>query len=108
VQPMSSMLVVLIACGSEVGRIPFTDTGTGKTEAMIDAGKEVEFWTHLNLEEEGTDTLAEAILAGRDVSLTYSIMLYQDGEQSHPSPTLPHARFACPVPSLRVGQAKPA
>ena len=80
---MSALLtVVLVGCGSEVGRIPFTDTGTGKTEAMIDEGKEVEFWTHLDLEEEGTDTLAEAILAGRDVSLTYSTMLYQDGEQS--------------------------
>ena len=47
VQPMRSMLVllmsglltvVLVGCGSKVGQIPFTVTG--KTEAMIDAGKE--------------------------------------------------------------------
>lgn len=74
------LTIALVGCGSEVGRIPFADTGTGRTEVMIEASKDVEFWTHLDLEEEGTDTLAEAIMAVEDVSLAYSIRLYQGGE----------------------------
>ena len=66
-QPMSAMLVLLISalmtialvgCGSEKGEIPFTETGTVKTEIMIDGGKNIEFWTRLDVNEEGTDTLA--------------------------------------------------
>ena len=83
------LMIALIGCRSEVGRIPFTDTGSGKTEVMIDASKDVEFWTHLDLKEEGTDSLAEAIMAGKDVSLAYSILLYQDGDLCSDLPAIP-------------------
>ena len=79
--PVSALLtIVLVGCGTEVGRIPFDDIGEGRTEVMIDASKEVDFWTDLDLEKEEDISLAASILGEEQVSLVYSIALYQGGE----------------------------
>ena len=74
------LTTALFGCGAEVGRIPFADVGMGKTVVMIDSNKKMDFWTHLDLVTEEDDSLAHSIMAGEDVNLAYSIVIYQDGE----------------------------
>ena len=61
--------VVFTGCGEEVGRIPFSDLGSGETEVAIDAGKGIDFWTELDIKFEGA------------VGLVYVITLHQMEEQ---------------------------
>ena len=60
--------VVLVGCGTEVGRIPFNAAGAGETEVQADAGKNIDFWTDLKIEFTG------------EIGMAYFIELYQDGE----------------------------
>lgn len=60
------LAAVFFACGTEIGRIPFTALGAGETEVMVDADLEIDFWTQLKISFEG------------DVALVYAINLLRD------------------------------
>jgi hypothetical protein len=60
-------LFVLVGCGTEVGRVPFTAEGAGEAQATLKAESEVRFWTDLDIEYQG------------DAALSYQIELLQDG-----------------------------
>ena len=72
--------IVTLGCGTELGRLNFADVGSAETELTLDAGKEVDFWTDLSLTLVEDISLAGSIMADSEVSLAYSIFLYQDGE----------------------------
>lgn len=70
---MRARLVVLLfslssltACGSEAGRVPFSNEGSGAAPMTLKAG-EVAFWTDLDVAYEG------------QAALVYRIELVQDG-----------------------------
>ena len=46
-------LVALSGCGKEVGRVGFTEAGSSEEKMHLDA-KEVDFWTDLDVEWEGS------------------------------------------------------
>lgn len=62
-----SFVVLLAACGTEVGRVALPGEGSASTTATLKAG-EVAFWTDLDIEYEG------------DATLTYDITLEQGGK----------------------------
>ena len=53
---LSSFVVALSACGTEVGRVPLTGEGTATSDATLKAG-EVSFWTDLDIEYVGNGAL---------------------------------------------------
>jgi hypothetical protein len=78
--PAALLTIALVGCGgTEVGRIPFAEIGEGETEVVIDASKEVDFWTELDFKKEEDVSLAQSIMADKDVSLAYSVVLIQGG-----------------------------
>jgi hypothetical protein len=46
-------LVLLAACGKEMGRIPIKESGSYQQSVVLNAGKPVSLWTSLNLEYSG-------------------------------------------------------
>ena len=72
--------IVLPGCSTELGRLNFADVGSAETELTLDSRKEVDFWTDLDLILDEDTSLARSIMADADVSLAYSIFLYQGGE----------------------------
>ena len=72
--------VMLLGCGAELGRLNFADVGSAETELTLDAAKHVDFWTDLDLTLDEDISLASSIMADAEVSLAYSISLYQGGE----------------------------
>jgi hypothetical protein len=60
------LTLVLVGCGKERGRVPFSGTGTGEKEMVLEAG-EVDFWTDIDVEYEG------------DAVLAYRVQLLQGG-----------------------------
>lgn len=52
VLPLALPLLALAGCGTELGRVPFTAEGAGKTAATLKAG-DVALWTDIDLEWEG-------------------------------------------------------
>ena len=45
--------VTLVACGTEIGEIPFDGVGTGETNIVVDGSKDVDFWTELEIDFQG-------------------------------------------------------
>ncbi len=72
--------IALLGCGTELGRITFADVGSAETELALDSGKVVDFWTDLDLTLDEDISLAGSIMADADISLAYSILLYQGGK----------------------------
>lgn len=64
---LSTFVVALSACGTEVGRVPLTGEGTATSDATLKAG-EVSFWTDLDIEYVGNG------------ALVYDITLEQGGK----------------------------
>lgn len=60
--------LLLVGCGKERGRVPFSSTGSGESEMMLQAG-EVDFWTDIDIQYEG------------DAVLAYRVELLQGGEK---------------------------
>lgn len=50
------LLVPILGCGKELGRVPFTKEGTGSTTVALKPG-EVAFWTDIDIEWQGAATL---------------------------------------------------
>ena len=48
-------VVCILGCGKEMARVPFASGGEGSANANLE-GKEVSFWTDLDLEWDGTGT----------------------------------------------------
>ena len=71
------ILVTVSGCEAEIGRITFDDVGEGRTEVMVDAKKEVDFWTDLDVTKEEDISLAHAIMDEDQTRLAYSLVLYQ-------------------------------
>jgi hypothetical protein len=61
-----SSLVLLVGCGKEVGRVPFSAPGTASADVTLQAG-EVAFWTDIDAEFHN------------DSSLPYTVHLEQGG-----------------------------
>jgi len=59
------MATLLVACGTELGRIPFTGLGSGETEVIVDASAKIDLWTQIKIKFEG------------DVALAYLIEMHQ-------------------------------
>ncbi len=59
-------LLALVACGKEVGRVPFSGEGSGSTTVTLKAG-EVAFWTDIDIDYTGS------------ASLQYTVELEQGG-----------------------------
>lgn len=76
----ATLATVLNGCGSEIGRVRFSDPGQGSTEFVLGAEMKVDFWTDLDLETEDPGSLAVAIMGEPDVGLVYKIELFQNGE----------------------------
>jgi hypothetical protein len=81
---LTPFLVVLCACGNEVGRVPLAGEGTATTVSKLAAG-EVAFWTDIDIEYEG------------DASLTYDVVLEQDGKAVAKTTCDPLARLSTKV-----------
>jgi hypothetical protein len=64
---LTPFVVLLCACGTEVGRVPLAGEGAATTQAELKAG-EVSFWTDIDIEYEG------------DAALTYDVVLEQAGK----------------------------
>jgi hypothetical protein len=62
------LIALLSGCGKEVGRVPFTESGSGDEKMQLDA-KEVAFWSDMDLEWEG------------DASGRYEIELLKKGDK---------------------------
>jgi hypothetical protein len=65
------LLSGLVACGKEVGRIPFRDEGSANAAMHLQAGA-VSFWSDLDIRYEGDAALAYAVELVRDGSVVAS------------------------------------
>jgi len=75
------LLAASTACGTEIGRVSFAGLGDGEARVIVDASKEIDFWTELDIKFTGQSRAGFELdgTAQEIMGLLYLIRLYTGG-----------------------------